>query len=177
MRPSEIPSWSAWMIARPIVSRKPSAAPDGRPTRAPKPSPPTASAPLAARKAFTVTRSVMPAARSLWRTDSTVVLGFSLRTKPASDSAAGFTTRSRNCGRWTVATRRKRPYVVARWSESARCRAANVAYSATKKAAPASRANPRKRSIRLPLEGDDLLEQERAHQHHHEGEHDQLVAR
>src|SRR5919204_5879363 len=163
--------------APPTVRRKAIAAPEGSPIIAPKTSPPIASAPLAARKAFTETRSVIPAARSFSRTDSTVVFGFSFRTKPASESAAGSRTRSLNCGRWTVATRRKRPYVAARWSESARWRAENVAYSATKKAAPASRANPRERSIRLPLERDDLLEQERADQHHHEGEDDQLVAR
>src|SRR5437588_7872758 len=163
--------------APPRVSRKPIPAPEGRPIRAPKASPPIASAPLAARKAFTDTRSLIPAARSLTRTDSTVVFGFSFRTKPASESAAGLRTRSLNCGRCATATRRKRPYVAARWSESERWRAENVAYSATKNAAPASSANPRKRSIRLPLEGDDLLEQERADQHHHEGEHDQLVAR
>src|SRR2546429_5063329 len=163
--------------APPSVSRKPIPAPEGRPINAPKTSPPIASAPLAARKAFTDTRSLIPAARSLTRTESTVVFGFSLRTKPASESAAGLRTRSLNCGLWTIAVRRKRPYVAARWSESERWRAENVAYSATKKAAPASSANPRKRSIRLPLEGDDLLEHERADQHHHEGEHDQLVAR
>src|SRR2546423_2973144 len=163
--------------APPSVSRKPIATPEGRPISAPKTSPAIASAPLAARKACTVTRSVIPAASSFTRTDSTVVFGFSLRTKPASDSAAGLRTRSLNCGRCTVATRRKRPYVAARWSESARWRDENVAYSATKKAAPASSANPRKRSIRLPLEGDDSLEEERADQHHHEREDDQLVAR
>src|SRR5919202_174744 len=163
--------------APPTVRKRPIAGPEGRPTSAPKTSPPIASAPLAARKAFTEMRSVIPAARSFARTDSTVVFGFSLRTKPASDSAAGLTTRSLNCGRCMVATRRKRPYVAARWSESARWRAENVAYSATKKAAPASSANPRKRSIRLPLEREDLSEQGRADQHHHEGEDDQLVAR
>src|SRR5919204_237949 len=162
--------------APPTVRRKPMAAPEGGPIGGPKTSPPIASAPLAARKAFTETPSVIPAARSLSRTDSTVAFGFSLRTKPASESAAGLRTRSLNWGRSTVATRRKRPYVAARWSELARWRAENVAYSATQKAAPASSANPRTRSIRLPLERDDLLEHERADQHHHEGDHDQLVA-
>src|ERR687887_657234 len=163
--------------APPIVSRKPIAAPEGRPTRAPKPRPPIASAPLAARKAFTEMRSVIPAARSFARTESAVAFGFSFNTHPATESAAGLRTRSLNCGRCTAAVRRKQPYVAARWSESARCREEKVAYSATKKAAPASSANPRKRSIRLPLERDDLLEQGRADQHHHEGEDDQLVAR
>src|SRR5919201_1122446 len=163
--------------APPTVRKRPIAGPEGRPTRAPKTSPPIASAPLAARKAFTDTRSVIPAARSFSRTESTVAFGFSFSTQPASESAAGLRTRSLNCGRCATAARRKRPYVAARWSESERWREENVAYSATKKAAPASSANPRKRSIRLPLEGDDLLEQGRADQHHHEGEHDQLVAR
>src|SRR5919198_1879803 len=163
--------------APPIVSRRPIAAPEGRPTRARKPRPPIASAPLAARKAFTEMRSVIPAARSFARTESAVAFGFSFNTHPATESAAGLRTRSLNCGRCTAAVRRKRPYVAARWSESARCREENVAYSATKNAAPASSANPRKRSIRLPLEGDDLLEQERADQHHHERDHDQLVPR
>src|SRR5919199_1039902 len=162
--------------APPTVRRKPIAGPDGSPIRAPKTRPPIASAPLAARKAFTDTRSVIPAARSLSRTASAVALGVSFGKKPASESAAGLSTRSLNCGRCTVATRRKRPYVAARWSELARWRAEKVAYSATKKAAPASSANPRKRSIRLPLEGDDLLEQKRADDHHREREHDEEVA-
>ena len=111
---------------------RPEVALAGKPINAPKTSPPIASAPLPARNAVGVTRLFIPAASSFVRTDSTVVFGFSLRTKPASESAAGATTRSRNCGRWTVATRRKRPYVAARCSESERSRAENVANSPTK---------------------------------------------
>src|SRR5919198_1361213 len=196
MRPSEIPSWSAWMIARVKVETSgvssrsailfsaswrlspirisPSARLNSSVSAPSMCSASFEIAPSKPRPASTLTASRSRASGSSDRIASRRARAFAVRTKSGmtKPTNAPPTVRKRPIagpeGRPTSAPKTSPPIASAPL-------AARKAYSATKKAAPASSANPRKRSIRLPLEGDDLLEHERADQHHHEGEHDQLV--
>src|SRR5688572_22100200 len=69
------------------------------------------------------------------------------------------------------------PYAAARRNESMRSLAGRLTYSATRYTDPARHASAiTSSSMTSPLERDDLLEEQGSDGHHHEAEHDHLVA-
>src|SRR4249920_8805 len=107
------------------------------------------------------------------------VRGLSLSAHLASTSPIGATTRSRTPSCGVPEGTSIRPYVAARRTDTDRWRDGRVTTSPSRNAAPARQKTARTRSrvMLLPLERDDLLEDEGAEGHHPEARVDEHVAR